>query len=173
MQTLENVPMLDLTLGYTPGCIGRITELHASYYARHAGFGLAFEARVARELTAFCERYDAARDVLWLVMREGRIEGSIAIDGLHGHDNAGAHLRWFIVSDALRGQGAGRALLQRALDFVDAQRYGRTVLDTFEGLDAARHLYEAAGFRLMQQAAGAQWGRVVNEQRFERVQAAA
>lgn len=161
--------MLDITLGYTPGCIGRITELHASHYARQAGFGLAFEARVARELTAFCERYEAERDGLWLVMQGGRIEGSIAIDGQHGHDEAGAHLRWFIVSDVLRGQGAGRALLQRAMDFVDRRGYGRTVLDTFEGLDAARHLYEGAGFRLVAQAPGAQWGRVVTEQRFERV----
>jgi GNAT superfamily N-acetyltransferase len=167
---------LDLVtaMGYTPGCIGRITELHASYYARHAGFGLAFEARVARELTAFCERYDATRDGLWLVTQgDGRVEGSIAIDGMHGHDDAGAHLRWFIVSDTLRGQGAGRALLGAAMDFVDARGYGRTVLDTFEGLDAARHLYEAAGFRLVAQAPGAQWGRVVNEQRFERVRPAA
>jgi hypothetical protein len=46
------------------------------------------------------------------------------------------------------------------------------VLDTFEGLDAARHLYEAAGFRLLAQAPGAQWGRVVNEQRFERTRPA-
>ncbi|MFM2069068.1 MAG: hypothetical protein RLZZ584_3977 [Pseudomonadota bacterium] len=155
---------------YTPGCIGRVTELHASYYARHAGFGLPFEARMARELTDFCEHLDTTRDGLWLVTQcDGRIEGSIAIDGLHGHDEAGAHLRWFIVSDALRGQGAGRALLQAAMDFVDAQGYGRTVLHTFAGLDAARHLYEAAGFRLTHQGAGAQWGRVVNEQRFERV----
>lgn len=153
---------------YTPSCIGRITELHASYYARHAGFGLAFEARVAREMTDFCERFDPARDGLWLAEVDGRIEGSIAIDGRLGRDEAGAHLRWFIVSDALRGQGAGRALLQAATDFVDACGYGRTVLDTFAGLDAARHLYEAAGFRLVAQAPGAQWGREVNEQRFER-----
>jgi GNAT superfamily N-acetyltransferase len=106
---------------YTPGCIGRIAELHAAYYARHAGFGLAFEAKVARELAGFRERLDGTRDGLWLVTQDGRVEGSIAIDGLRGADAAGAHLRWFIVSDALRGQGAGRALLQRATDFVDAR----------------------------------------------------
>jgi hypothetical protein len=59
-------------------------------------------------------------------------------------------------------------LLQRAKDFVDARHYRRTVLHAFEGLDAARRLYEDAGFRLMDEAPGAQWGRVVNEQRFER-----
>jgi hypothetical protein len=38
---------------------------------------------------------------------------------------------------------------------------------TFEGLDAARHLYEKSGFRLALQKRGAQWGAEVNEQRFE------
>lgn len=34
--------------GYLPGCIGRIAELHALYYARAAGFGVGFEAKVVR-----------------------------------------------------------------------------------------------------------------------------
>ena len=40
-------------------------------------------------------------------------------------------------------------------------------METFEGLDATRHLYEKAGFRLVEQQKGAQWGTEVNEQRFE------
>ena len=39
----------------------------------------------------------------------------------------------------------------------------------FPGLDAARHLYEAAGFHPVQQADGQQWGIRVVEQSFERV----
>jgi hypothetical protein len=35
------------------------------------------------------------------------------------------------------------------------------------GLNAARHLYEKAGFSLVEQQAGTQWGTQVNEQRFE------
>ena len=38
---------------------------------------------------------------------------------------------------------------------------------TFEGLGAARHLYEKAGFRLVEEHKGTQWGSEVNEQRFE------
>ena len=152
--------------GYLPACIGRIAELHASYYAT-VGFGLPFEAKVASELAAFCLRYDEARDGLWLAQHEGRIEGSIAIDGAHA-GTQGAHLRWFITSDALRGQGAGRALLSAALAFCDAQGYRQTHLWTFAGLDAARHLYEKHGFRLVQTQRGAQWGKEVDEQRFVR-----
>jgi hypothetical protein len=93
--------------GYLPGCVGRIVELHATYYAATAGFGVPFEAKVARELADFCQRFQPHRDGLWLAVADGRIEGSIAIDGLHA-DAEGAHLRWFILSDRLRGQGMGK-----------------------------------------------------------------
>ncbi len=160
-----------ITEGYTPGCIGRIAQLHAQYYAQSNGFGVAFEAMVARELGAFCSAYVPGRDGLWLAHGAGGIEGSVAIDGAHAADsgeNAGAHLRWFITSDALRGQGLGRQLLLRALAFADACGYRRTYLWTFNGLLAARHLYESQGFRLVHESAGDRWGSVVIEQKFVR-----
>ncbi|MBL8377629.1 MAG: GNAT family N-acetyltransferase [Burkholderiales bacterium] len=157
---------VEIANGYRPGCIGRVATLHAEYYSAASGFGVDFEAKVARELAGFCLDYQPGRDDLWLALVDGRIEGSIVIDGAHAADD-GAHLRWFIVSDALRGSGAGRALLSAALAFTDA-RYQRTYLWTFAGLHAARHLYEAHGFRLAQARPGAQWGKVVDEQRFER-----
>ena len=153
--------------GYLPTAIGRIVEMHAAYYSDRVGFGLPFEAKVARELAEFCERYDAHRDGLWLLMQDGQVEGSIVIDGSHAGE-AGAHLRWFITSDRVRGLGAGRLLLNQAMAFCQARRYRKTFLWTFEGLQAARHLYEAAGFVLVHQAPGTQWGAEVTEQRFER-----
>ena len=39
---------------------------------------------------------------------------------------------------------------------------------TFQGLDAARRLYESYGFQLEEEWPGAQWGKEVVEQRFER-----
>lgn len=151
---------------YIPGCIGRIVELHARYYQARAGFGVRFESRVARELAAFCEGYDPGRDGLWLAVQDGRIEGSIAIDGSRAGED-GAHLRWFIASDAIRGTGVGNALLASAMAFCRSSGYDRVHLWTFEGLDAARHLYEKAGFRLAFQQRGSQWGTEVHEQRFE------
>ncbi|UUX94380.1 N-acetyltransferase [Aquabacterium sp. J223] len=155
-----------LSEGYAPGCIGRIAALHASYYARASGFGVEFEAKVATELSRFCLRCVPGRDGLWLA-RETEVEGSIVIDASHV-EAEGAHLRWFITSDALRGQGVGRRLLAQAMDFCDARGYRKVFLWTFEGLDAARHLYEGHGFRLVDQREGTTWGRRVNEQRFER-----
>jgi GNAT superfamily N-acetyltransferase len=79
----------------------------------------------------------------------------------------GAHLRWFIVSDSLRGNGVGSKLITIALDFCRMRKYKKIYLWTFEGLNAARHLYEKHGFRVTQQQRGNQWGSEVNEQRFE------
>ncbi len=152
--------------GYLPGAIGRIIELHGTYYHRHSGFGFFFESKVARGLADFFANYDEARDGLWLAIANEAIEGSIAIDGSHAATDGG-HLRWFITSDNIRGTGAGNALLAAAIDFCRTKQYRRVYLDTFEGLQAARHLYEKFGFRLVHQAAGTQWGSRVNEQRFE------
>ena len=155
-----------LQRGYLPGCIGRIAQMHAGFYHSHTGFGVQFEAKVATELAVFCLGYVEERDGLWLALSDGSIEGSIAIDS-SAHDRQGAHLRWFIASPALRGAGCGTLLLDAALEFCKSRHYGLVYLWTFEGLSAARHLYERSGFRLTHQQRGSQWGTEVNEQRFE------
>ena len=151
--------------GYVPGAIGRVAEMHASYYSKAWDFGLYFEAKVAAELSQFLLRIDPARDGFWTASRGGRIEGSIAIDGVHAKTE-GAHLRWFIVAEALRGQGAGNRLMQEAVGFCRQHAYARVYLWTFRGLDPARHLYEKFGFRLVQEIEGEQWGKRVLEQRY-------
>ena len=151
--------------GYLPGCIGDVASLHARYYAQASGFGVYFERKVASELAEFAEGLPATGKNIWLYVDNGRTLASIVIDGdLAARD---AHLRWFIVDESLRGMGVGRVLLERAMAFVDAH-YDETYLWTFKGLDAARHLYEAAGFTLAEESEGRQWGSVVVEQRFVR-----
>ncbi|CAB3812114.1 hypothetical protein LMG26854_00284 [Achromobacter aegrifaciens] len=151
--------------GYLPGCIGDVASLHARYYAQASGFGVYFERKVASELAEFAEGLPATGKNIWLYVDNGRTLASIVIDGdLAARE---AHLRWFIVDESLRGMGVGRVLLERAMAFVDAH-YDETYLWTFKGLDAARHLYEAAGFTLAEESEGRQWGSVVVEQRFVR-----
>jgi GNAT superfamily N-acetyltransferase len=158
---------LDVQRGYAPGCIGRIVELHARFYSRLVGFGLPFEAKLARELAAFWEQYQAGRDGLWLAVEDNTIYGSIAIDGSHAQED-GAHLRWFIAAEETRGTRIGSRLIEQAIEHRNTQSFRLIDLWTFEGLETARHLYEKHGFRLVHQQAGNQWGKQVNEQRFER-----
>ncbi len=155
-----------ITKGYIPGAIGRVAELNGSYYHKHWGFGLIFEAMVATDLSAFLKRYDETRDGFWTALLDGRIEGHITIDGIHA-ESTGAHLRYFIVSDVLRGKGVGSRLIDSAIDFCRNSGHKGAYLWTFEGLDAARHLYEKSGFKLVEQLRGSRWGVEVNEQRFD------
>jgi uncharacterized protein YhfF/RimJ/RimL family protein N-acetyltransferase len=155
--------------GYLPGAIGAVATLHAGYYGPQHGFGAYFEAKVAREFSEFVARFDPARDGLWLAVDRGRVLGAVVVDGsepasrAHGH----AHLRWFILADELRGHGLGRRLLDHAMAYCRDRRAPLVYLNTFAGLDAARALYERAGFRLVQEVEAQTWGRSMREQRFE------
>ncbi len=151
--------------GYSTGAIGRVAELHALYYAKNWNFGAFFEAKVAGELSDFMTRYDATQDLFLTVQTNQQIEGSITVDGSQANYD-GAHLRWFIVSDALRGQGYGQTLLHKAIEFCRAKHYKSIYLWTFAGLGAAQKLYTQAGFELVHEASGEQWGTVVTEQKY-------
>jgi GNAT superfamily N-acetyltransferase len=151
--------------GYVPGAIGRIAELHAVYYHREWGFGLFFEAKVAAEMSQFLTRFKKGRDGFWTACQGHRVQGAVAIDSAQA-SSEGAHLRWYIVSPELRGQGIGKSLLDHAVQFCRKLNYPEVYLWTFEGLDTARHLYEKCGFQMALEQKGSQWGTEVNEQKF-------
>ncbi len=82
-------------------------------------------------------------------------------------DRAGAaQLRWFIVSEALQGRDFGQRLMSVAMDFCRS-RFATVYLHTFAGLDAARHLYERHGFKLISERPSTEWGPPVLDQHFE------
>ena len=60
-----------------------------------------------------------------------------------------------------------RILVSECVRFARQAGYRTITLWTNNVLHAARHLYEQAGFRLVQEADGAQWGTRVWEQVFE------
>lgn len=152
--------------GYTPGIIGRVVQLHALYYSEKWGFGKYFEAKVATELSDYISSYNQEKDCIFSLFVNGKIEGSISIDGTSEKENV-AHIRWFIVSNKLKGQGAGNALMKLAMEFCNQKGYSNVYLWTFQGLHSAKHLYEKYGFNLTEEKSGEQWGSIVTEQRFD------
>lgn len=156
---------IEIHEGFLPGAIGRVAEMHGRYYSREWGMTSFFEARVASGMAEFVQRLDRPGNQLWLVLQAGEIVGSAAIDGEDLGDGK-AHLRWVIVDDGLRGSGTGRLLVDAAVKFCDRHGFEETHLWTFKGLDAARKLYESAGFTLAEEWTGDQWGQVLTEQRF-------
>jgi GNAT superfamily N-acetyltransferase len=152
--------------GYYPGVVGKITELHAIYYYENWGFDVTFETQVGRELSEFVRDFQKQRDGLWVATVDGRFAGAIAIDG-HLAESEGARLRWFIVDPAMQGTGIGNALISRAVAFCKTKGFRTVFLWTFEGLHAARTLYERHGFRFALEAEIRQWGQTIKEQKFE------
>lgn len=162
----EDGEAYQIETGYVPGLVGRVAEMHADYYARQWNFTSFFETRVASEMSEFINRFDAERDHCWSALIEDNIEASISIDSIDA-DSKGAQLRWFIASDKARGKGIGAQLIDLAIDFCRQKNYRLVYLHTFAGLEAARHLYESVGFKLVDTQPGDQWGTRVDEQRYE------
>ena len=154
--------------GYIPGAIGRVIELHGTYYHTHWGFGAFFETLVAKEMAEFLKDFDETRDGFWIATVDGQVAGSISICGQEADTN-GARLRWFIVDPNYQGHGAGKRLMEEAIGFCLHKNFKRIYLTTFAGLDAARHLYEKWGFTLYEEHEGDHWGTKVTEQAFERM----
>ncbi|HBW8413384.1 TPA: MarR family transcriptional regulator [Klebsiella pneumoniae] len=163
----DTAPQISLMTGYQPGMIGRIAQMHGEYYARHHDFGAFFEGKVASGVAEFSTRLSSPANQIWLAIREGKIVGSLAIDG-EDLGQQEAHLRWFILDDSCRGTGIGRRLLSEAMAFCDSRQFSAVQLWTFKGLDAARKLYESFGFTLIREWQGEQWGKVMTEQQFTR-----
>jgi uncharacterized protein YhfF len=126
------------------GGMAASAALQCMHYAHLLGFDARFEAQRMSDIAGFLGRYDPALDGAWLLVHGGAVQGSIVVD--HDAGEGVPELRWFIVSDALRGQGWGRKLMRVAMDFCRA-RHDRVVLHTLPELDAACRLYDAFGWR--------------------------
>ncbi|MEL6575510.1 MAG: GNAT family N-acetyltransferase [Pseudomonadota bacterium] len=161
---------LPLVRGFVPGLIGSIAALHGRYYAASNGFGTGFEATVATDVAAFAGRYDAARDLVLSAWDEERLAGTVTMDGApaeipDGIEGAPMQLRWFIVAPLAQGTGLGRRLMDEALAFAGPRA---VVLHTMAGLDRARALYEARGFRLIAETEAVRMGERQIKQTFLR-----
>jgi GNAT superfamily N-acetyltransferase len=145
-----------------PGDLGWLVHLHGVLYAREYGFDDRFEAYVAEPLARFVLTR-TERERLWIAERDERIVGSIAIVAA---TDAEAQLRWYLVDPSARGRGLGQRLLHEALDFCRGCGYESVFLWTVSALTAAARLYQSAGFRMVEEKAGAQWGVPIVEQKY-------
>lgn len=84
-----------------------------------------------------------------LVDGAGRVVGSWGLCP-HGRGEEGQgeclELRKMYLRSELRGQGWGRRMLERAIDFARQRGAAAIVLETASRLEAARRLYAAFGF---------------------------
>lgn len=124
------------------GDLGRIVELHGKAYDALPGFGLTFEAYVARTIAEYVLD-NHANGCIWLAERDDRLIGCTAIVL---RDNHVGQLRWVLVDESARGLGLGRQLVDAALEYCHAQGCRSIVLETTDGLPESQALYEKLGF---------------------------
>jgi GNAT superfamily N-acetyltransferase len=145
-----------------PGDAGYIVYRHGVLYEREYGLDQVFEKYVLAGLLAFLE--NPAGGEIWMAECDNKIAGFIAVVGI---DPQTAQLRWFLLEPEFRGQGLGHRLMTTLIDFCRQQNYRHIFLWTFQGLDAARHLYERFGFRLTEEKPNNTWKNQLTEQRWD------
>jgi len=112
--------------------------------ASGAGF-----ARQDAEVAAMSAAYCAPRSAYFVVEQDGEIVGGAGLAPLAGADFEVCELRKMYFHLASRGQGAGTVLLRHCMRAARGFGYQTCYLETLSGMDAARHLYEKAGFRAL------------------------
>lgn len=133
-----------------PGDLGWVVQRHGEVYAAEEAYDASFEAMVAGLVGRFATDGDPARERAWVAEVDGARAGCIMCTAADDEPGT-ALLRVLLVEPTARGHGAGGALVGTCVDFAREAGYDRMRLWTVKGLDPARRLYEAAGFRLAEE----------------------
>jgi GNAT superfamily N-acetyltransferase len=131
-----------------PGDLGWMVQEHGEEYAREFGWDGSFEALVARIVADFANDHDPEREEAWIAEAGGRRLGCVVCVAA---DATTAQLRILLVHPDGRGHGLGRRLVDRCVDFARDAGYERIRLWTNDVLVAARRVYLAAGFTLVEE----------------------
>lgn len=146
-----------------PGDAGYAAYMHARYYSEYHGFRDGAEYYFIKYLADFVHDPNGGR--LWIAESGGVTVGSIAVVPVDGRT---AQLRWFLVDKEYQNKGIGSMLIRVAIDFCKDSDIEDLFLWTFKGLDAARHLYDRAGFILTDEKRNTEWSSCeITEQKME------
>ena len=131
-----------------PGDYGWVIQRHGEIYRDEYGWDLSFEALVAGIIADFAQTHDPIRESAWIAEVDGERAGCVFCVS---KDEETAQLRTLLVEPHARGLGIGSLLVNECIAFARGAEYSRVVLWTNDILDSARRIYEAVGFRLVEE----------------------
>ena len=132
--------------GLRPGDMGWVVERHGAIYADEYGWDGDFEALVARIVADYHAGLRPGRESAWIAEVDGARAGCVFCCQ---RDASTAQLRILLVEPWARGLGIGARLVEACTSFASQAGYDTIVLWTNDVLASARRIYEAAGFRLV------------------------
>lgn len=141
----KNAPYI--VRSHRAGDLGWVIHRHGVLYANEYGWNHEFEAMVAENAAHFLRDFNPDRENAWVAEKNGKIVGFIAI---RQYNDTTSKIRMFYVEPDTRGMGIGKHLVNECIRFSREKQYQSIILDTYENLSAARHIYGSVGFQCIE-----------------------
>ena len=128
------------------GDLGWIISKHGEIYAAEFDFDASFEINIADKVVKYFSA-EQGFNAVWIAEVDGERAGSVAVRSISTQQS---FINFVLLLDQYRGRGLALQLMQRVLQYSKDEGYSSVRLETYSCLVAARKLYAAMGFEIVE-----------------------